>query len=596
MPPEVTPLTCVLANLMASVRGVGERGLVGWRSRRCDLAARRFVRLCPRPLPAVPAETARIARAAFPRGHAYLAAADALGEVFTDGAFAALFPRRGQPALAPWRLALATVLQCAEGLSDRQAADAVRARLDWKYVLRLDVDDPGFDASVLCEFRGRLAAGAAEWLLFEAVFAWARTRQLLKARGRQRTDSTHVLAAVRALNRLEVVGETLRHALDSLAVAAPAWLRPRCQPTWQGRYARRLEDADLPQGQAAREAFAVLVGGDGHALLTAVWAPDAPAWLREIPAVETLRRVWVQQCRLEGGASRWRAAEDIPPAAVCIGSPYDADAHYARKGTTSWVGDKVHRTEACDDNLPRRITHVETTTAPVVDAAAMPRVHHALQGRDRLPSVHFVDSGYLDAPQIVAAQEDHAVALRGPMRPDYQWQARAQNGFALDDFRLDWEGERAVCPAGHTSISWRQRPDPAGRDRIWVKFSSKDCGPCASRPACCRATGRSPRRTLCLRPRTQFEALRAARQRETTEAFGASYAARAGIEGTLARGIRRCRLRRTRYRGQPQVHFGHILTATGLNFLRLGEWSLGRSRRKPPRSPFARLFAEPVAA
>ncbi len=552
--------------------------------------------LRPQPLPPIPAETARITHAACPKGHAYLAAADALGEVFTDDAFAALFRRRGQPALAPWRLALATILQFAEGLSDRQAADAVRARLDWKYVLRLELDDAGFDASVLCEFRGRLVAGEAEWLLFEAVLAWARTRQLLKARGRQRTDATHVLAAVRALNRLEVVGETLRHALDSLAVAAPDWLRPRCRPEWQERYARRLEDADLPQGQAARAAFAVLVGGDGYALLAAAYAPDAPVWLREIPAVETLRRVWVQQFRLEGSAVHWRAAGDIPPAAAFIGSPYDADAHYARKGTTSWVGYKIHLTEACDDDAPRLITHVETTSAPVVDAAALLPIHQALKGRGLLPADQLVDSGYLDAPQIVAARDDYAITLRGPARPDYQWQARKGTGFALDDFHLDWEREQATCPIGRTSISWRQRPDPAGRALIWVKFSSRDCGPCPSRPACCRAQGRSPRRTLCLRPRAQFEALRAARQRESTAALGETYALRAGIEGTLARGIRRCRLRRTRYRGQPKVQLGHILTATGLNFLRLGEWFADTPRRHARRSPFARLLAQPVAA
>ncbi len=154
--------------------------------------------LRPQPLPPVPAETARVAHAAFPKGHPYLRAADELGEVCTDATFAALFRRRGPPALAPWRLALATILQFAEGLSDRQAADAVRARLDWKYVLRLEVDDPGFDAAVLCAFRARLIAGAAEWLLCEALLAWCQARQLLKARGRQRTDSTHVLAVVRA--------------------------------------------------------------------------------------------------------------------------------------------------------------------------------------------------------------------------------------------------------------------------------------------------------------------------------------------------------------------------------------------------------------
>jgi len=473
----------------------------------------------------------------------------------------------------------------------------VRARLDWKYVLRLDHDDVGFDASVLCEFRGRLLAGEAEWLLFEALLAWARAQQLLKARGQQRTDSTHVLATVRALNRVEVVGETLRHALDALAVVAPDWLRTLCRPEWAARYAHRIEDAHLPKGPAAREAFAATVGGDGHALLAAVRAPEALVWLREIPAVEILRRVWVQQFRLEEGAVRWRAADDIPPASVFIGSPYDEDAHYARKYSTSWVGYKIHLTEACDGDAPRLITYVETTTAPVVDAAATPAVHQALQGRGLLPAVHLVDFGYLDAPNILASQEDYGVALRGPARPDYQWQERARNGFALTDFHLDWEDEQATCPAGHTSTSWRQRPDPAGRDLIWVKFSSKDCGPCPSRPACCRAQGRSPRRTLCLRPRAQFEALQAARQRESTSNnFGETYALRAGIEGTLARGIRRCRLRRTRYRGQPKVHLGHILTATGLNFLRLGEWFAATPRRRARRSPFARLLAAPVAA
>jgi len=246
-----------------------------------------------------------------------------------------------------------------------------------------------------------------------------------------------------------------------------------------------VEDADLPRGQAARAAFAVLVGGDGHALLAALWAPDAPAWLRTIPAVETLRRVWVQQFHLEGGTLRWRAADDIPPAAVSSGSPYDDDAHDARKSTMSWVGYTIHVTETCDDNAPRLITHVETTSAPVGDAAALPAVHQALRGRELLPAVQLVDSGSLDAPQIVAAHDDHAIALRGPARPDYHWQARARNGFALDDFRLDWAREQATCPTGRTSSSWRQRPDPAGRPLLWVTFSSKDCGPCPSRSACC---------------------------------------------------------------------------------------------------------------
>ena len=211
--------------------------------------------LRPQPLPPVPAETARIAHAAFPEGHPYLHAADEPGEVFADATFAALFRRCGQPALAPWRLAFATLRQFAEGLSDRQVADAVRARLDWKYMLRLDVEDPGFDASVLCEFRCRLVAGGAEWLPFEAVLAWARTRQLLKARGRRRGTrlrvATHVLAAVRALNRVEVVGETLRRALDSLCQVAPGNAPPvrgHAAPPVRGETAPAQPRGDSPPG------------------------------------------------------------------------------------------------------------------------------------------------------------------------------------------------------------------------------------------------------------------------------------------------------------------------------------------------------------
>src|SRR5918992_2819933 len=198
--------------------------------------------LRPMPIEPIPPETARIARAAFPKGNRYLRLADELDTLFTDAAFGALFPTHGQPACPPWRLALVTILQFAEGLSDRQAAHAVRSRIDWTYVLRLELTDPGFDGSSLSEFRTRFIAGAAEYLLFDTLLAWCRDHRLVNARGRQRTDSTHILAAVRVLNRIEVVGETLRHALNSLAVVAPEWVLAVSPPAWRDRYARRAED------------------------------------------------------------------------------------------------------------------------------------------------------------------------------------------------------------------------------------------------------------------------------------------------------------------------------------------------------------------
>src|SRR5215213_4329578 len=193
----------------------------------------------------VPEETARVARAAFPKGNPYLRVRDELGPIYEDRAFTELFSTRGRSAIAPAQLALVTILQFAEGLSDLQAADAVRARIDWKYLLSLELDDPGFDASVLCEFRARLLVGEQETLLLDTLLALCRERGLLKARGQQRTDSTQVLAAVRALNRLEVVGESLRHTLNVLAVVAPDWLGGQVPPEWADRYARRIEDDRL---------------------------------------------------------------------------------------------------------------------------------------------------------------------------------------------------------------------------------------------------------------------------------------------------------------------------------------------------------------
>jgi transposase len=279
------------------------------------------------PIDPIPPATLRVARAAFPKGTRYVRVADALDTLVTDAAFVALCPTHGQPALPPWRLALATMLQFAEGLSDRQAAEAGRSRIDWPYVLRLELAEPGFDAAALSEFRGRLLAGSAESLLFALVRTWCRARQLVKARGRQRTDSTHVLAAVRALNRLEVGGEALRQALETLAVVAPEWRRAVSPPQWRDRSARRAEDDRLPRTQPARAALTLTVGPDGWRWRAAIEHADAPPWRRAVPAVALLRRGWLQHDGWDGTQLPWRAADTIPPAAQLISSPYAPAAH-----------------------------------------------------------------------------------------------------------------------------------------------------------------------------------------------------------------------------------------------------------------------------
>ena len=184
----------------------------------------------PQEISPVPEETARVARAANPKGNVYMRMRDELGSIYEDQMFTALFPRRGQPAEVPWRLALVTVMQYMEGLSDRQEALAVRERIDWKYALSLELTDPGFDFSVLTEFRTRLLAGGAETQLLQALLELCKSRGWLKARGRQRTDSTHVRASIRDLNRLECAGETLRHARSAVGRGGPGLAagRDRC--------------------------------------------------------------------------------------------------------------------------------------------------------------------------------------------------------------------------------------------------------------------------------------------------------------------------------------------------------------------------------
>ena len=548
--------------------------------------------LRPVPVGEVPEETARVARAAFPRGNPWLLLRDELGALYEDAAFAGLFAARGRPAAAPWRLALVTVLQFAEGLSDRQAAEAVRARIDWKYLLGLDLEDPGFDHSVLCEFRGRLVAGAAEALLLDRLLAACRARGLLRAKGRQRTDSTHVLGALRVLNRLERVAETLRAALNAVAAVAPEWLRALAPPEWYERYARRVEDSRLPKGTAARRAYGEAVGADGVRLLEAVFAPDAPPGLRALEAVEVLRQTWVQQYTLEGasGGVRLRDGKDMPPPPDALESPYEVAARFGTKGGHSWTGYKVHLTETCDDALPHLVTQVQTTAAPAHDVTQLAAIQAALARRELLPGQHLADAGYVRARNLVESAA-RGVDLVGPIADDHQWQAKAPDAFDVTHFRVDWAARVVTCPQGHPSRSWYEvhdaDPRRDGRDVVKVSFSKEACLPCPVRERCTRAA-HGPR-TLTLHHRDEHEAVQAARRRQQTNAFAALYALRAGAEGMLSQGVRRCGLRRARYRGAAKTHLQHVATAAALNLARLASWLAGAPHATTRTSRFAAL-------
>jgi transposase len=543
--------------------------------------------LHPAPAAPVPQETARVAHAAFPRGNTWIELRDMVGPIYDDASFAPLFARRGRPAEAPWRLALVTVMQFAEGLSDRQAAEAVRARIDWKYALGLELTDPGFDFSVLSEFRARLVHGSAEHTLLERLLEVCRERGWLKARGRQRTDSTHVLGALRVLNRLERVAETLRAALNAIAVEAPDWLRSIAPQAWHERYDRRIEEHRLPRGREARAAYAEMVATDGQRLLEGLTAPTAPEALAQLPAVALLRRVWEAEFTMVEGRPRLRDPKELPAATDQVESPDEPEARYGTKRSLHWVGYKVHLTETCDAALPHLLTHVETAVAPTSDIHQLAAIHEGLTQSALLPAQHLVDAGYVRARNLLEAREHYQVEVIGPIPADHQWQAKAKTGFDVSQFAVDWDARVVTCPRGRSSVRWSATHTARGLIMTRVEFAAADCTACPARPQCTRA--RTPFRSLLLQPRAEHETIQAARQRQHTAEYATTYAQRAGVEGTLSQGVRALGLRRARYRGLARTHLQHVATAAAMNVARLVSWLDEVPRAKTRRSRFAAL-------
>lgn len=524
----------------------------------------------PEPINPVPEETARVARAAFPKGSNYIQMRDVLGAVYDDADFIELFGSRGRPGHAPWRLALVTVMQFAEGLSDRQAAQAVRARIDWKYALGLELTDPGFDFSILSEFRSRLIEGGSERLLLEKLLEVCKERGYLKVRGAQRTDSTHVLGALRVLNRLEQAAETMRATLNALATVAPKWLREHADPEWFERYGRRIENQRLPKSKDARAEYLNTVGADGGLLLTKLDDPHTPQGLKGLREVEVLRHVWDQQyIQSPNGELRARNPKERPEAAYCIETPYEPQARYATKRSKKWVGYKVHLTESCDEGLPHLITSVYTTPATATDVKQLPAIQQGLAESGVLPAEQLADSAYVSGSNLLASHA-RQIDLIGPAYKDNTWQAKAGEGFDVHNFRVDWQKKTVTCPEGRRSMRWSQTKTARGREMIHVEFSPDDCTPCPVRASCTRA--KNLPRTLTLQPKEQHEAIQLARRRQQTEEFISRYSKRAGIEGTISQGVRAFGLRKARYRGLKKTSLQQIATATSINVDRIDDW------------------------
>jgi len=444
---------------------------------------------------------------------------------------------------------------------------------------------------VLSEFRARIVAHSLEARVLDLLVARLVDLGLLKSRGKQRTDSSHVLAAVRQLNQIELVGETVRACVEALAAADPDWVAARLDVGWQLRYGARVDSWRMPASKTKRVALGVDYARDGAALLAAVWDPASPSWLAHLPAVGVLQRVLIQNVVItvdRGGREviRLREADTdgLPPGRCRIVSPYDTDARWGGKRDLTWRGYKLHVSESCDAEAPQRpvdpagqvpdappnlITNVATTDASVPDVAMTEPIHHDLQRREVLPDEHYVDSGYPSADLLVSSLTNFGVRLVTPMLADTSPQARAGEGFDRTGFTIDRDAQTVTCPQGRTNASWTPATQ-RGSEVIVVKSGGEVCHACPVKPRCTTATRGG--RQLTLRPQPVQEALDQARAEQVTTDWQRRYARRAGVESTIAQAVKVTDARRARYRGLAKTRLEHNTMAAALNLIRLDAW------------------------
>jgi transposase len=431
-----------------------------------------------------------------------------------------------------------------------------------------------------------LLANQQEQVLLDKLLEQFIAQGLLKSRGKQRTDSTHVLSSVRRLNRLELVTETVRATLNALVETAPDWLRSWMPLDWVERYARRSEEYRLPNSKAGRDQHALTVGEDGFVLLDAARDSSAPVEVRVHPMIKTLEHIWEQQYERIDGRAKWRSANNFPPAGQRFDSPYDTNARFNSKRGQGWSGYKVHLSETCDDDAPRLVTHVETTPSTITDVDMTQALHERLRDKQLLPDQHIVDTGYLSSAWLVNALEGFDVRLVGPPPTNRSWQARAGRGFDSSAFHIDWAARQVVCPMGRTSVRWHEGKR-RGDAFCTASFAFADCFSCRNRVYCTR-TVRHPRQLTFL-PRDQREALHTARGQVGEAVWQDVYAKRVGIEGTISEAVRCHGLRRSRYRGLRKTALQMLAVGAAVNVVRVVNWLDGLRPVSVRSLPLARL-------
>jgi len=515
----------------------------------------------------MPEETARVGKVILKEDSPYRLIGEKLFERFQEQDYADLYSPEGKPGISPVILAYVTVFQFMEKLPDRQAAESLRMRMDWKYALRLPLTYEGFDYSVLSEFRDRLLEHEAEGRVFEQLVREFRVMGLIKERGRQRTDSIAMLMSVRRLSRLELVVETLRLAVGASLKADREWAEQVIPPSWEDRYGERFV---LQRHRREEwEEHDKHVGEDGEWFLARVEGAGAPAEIRSLPEVQVLKTVWAQQFRETEGKIVYQAGTSYD-GHTQIQTPHDPEARYSRKRIQEWVGGKVQVSETDDEGYPHIITDIAGTCSSKTDYEALPEIQQRLEERECLPGKQYVDSGYMSGPNLAASREKK-INLFGPPCPVVSNQSKLPNGITTSQFKIDIDKQTATCPAGFCV-----EPDYGWKGKIRFHFPDEVCAGCSLRERCCTGKGG---RTICVG--LTYPLLEEARKRQKTEAFKEEYHKhRSGVEGCLSSLTRGNGMRISRYTGNKKRHLQAVFSGSAANLKRVAHWLAGERPKR----------------
>lgn len=508
----------------------------------------------------IPPDTAELGHKLLAEKDPYRLIGDQLSDLVSDQDFADLYSVLGGAALSPVILALVTLFQLMEKLPDRAAASAARLRIDWKYALHVPLDWLGFHFTNLNHFRQRLLEHEAEYLVFDKLLQKLVALGFVRQRGKQRTDSMSVLGLLAKLSRLELVWETLRVTLKALLTAAPTWLEQHAPEAFLSLYLIERHDYDLTDVQIA--GALQQTGADGGWFIQQL--TRAPQAIQDLPEVQTLRTVWVQQFESEDDGTYHGPRTPLEGHGL-IQSPHESEARYREKRGKGWQGYVAQITETAEaKGDPNFITDVALTDAQISDVNALPEVQARLAERDLIPSEQYVDQAYVSGTRL-AESEAYGIKLQGPIATD----AGHPELFTLSNFTIDLESQQATCPGGQTATAWTTRTRADGSHASTAHFGTV-CMECSRRAQCTTAT---TGRTLTIHEH-HIQVVRRRAEMQTAE-FWQAMQRRPPIEGTISQ-LARQGVRHARYRGLRRVNLQLIFTAVGVNLRRLLRvWATG---------------------